>query len=70
MKENEKGWTPIKNGVPTEEGMYIVTFDDGFVISAEWYEGDWQLWADSGEVIAWMPIPEPYKESDVGGKSL
>lgn len=19
------------------------------------------LWADSGEVVAWMPLPEPYK---------
>jgi len=53
-------WTPVEDGLPTEDGMYNVTLDDGFATSVPWNGSDWELWADSGDVIAWMPMPEEY----------
>lgn len=55
-------WIPCSEELPKEDGMYNVTLDDGFVASAPIYSGMWALWADTGEVIAWQPLPEPYKE--------
>ena len=57
-------WTPTWLSTPTEEGMYNVTFDDGFVTSVEWNDGYWGLWDCSGEVIAWMPLPAPYQKEE------
>jgi hypothetical protein len=47
--------------LPPKGNMYLASFDDGFVTSGA-YEDDWELWADSGDVIAWMPLPKPYTE--------
>ena len=38
----------------------LVCMDDEFITTYVKDEG-FELWADSGEVIAWMPLPEPYK---------
>lgn len=55
------GWIPVEERLPKEHTRVIATFDDDFVATVE-YADDWELWADSGEVVAWMPLPEPYKE--------
>ena len=60
-------WIPTQLfgvSLPREDGRYLVTFDDGFIATADYIEGEWELWADAGEVIAWMPLPEPYKRSE------
>ena len=54
-------WIPVSEALPDEEGSYLVTFDDGYVSSAPFYDEDWELWCDSGEPVAWQPLPEPYK---------
>ena len=54
-------WIPVSERLPDEEGSYLVTFDDGYVSSAPFYDEDWELWCDSGEPVAWQPLPEPYK---------
>lgn len=56
------GWIPLKEREPSEEGEYLVSFDDGFVATTGYYEGDFELWADAGEPLAWIPLPEPYRE--------
>lgn len=68
-------WISIKKTTPKEEGEYLCCFDDGFVATASYRDNDWNLWADSGEVIAWMPLPEPYNVKDdnevnVGGNNI
>ena len=55
-------WTPVYESYPEEEDSYLVCFDDGFVATAEYGVDGFELWADSGEVVAWQPKPEPYKE--------
>ena len=60
-------WIPVKNP-PEENGGYICTLAGDMVGSEEsfvgmsWYEnGEWD---DVEDVIAWMPLPEPYKENE------
>ena len=61
LSENLTSWIPCEERLPEEEGNYIVTFDDGLISSVPFYREDWVLWGDSGEPIAWIPLPEPYK---------
>ena len=56
------GWISIKDREPQDEGDYLVCFDDGFIATTSYVDNDWELWADAGEVVAWMPLPEPYEE--------
>lgn len=73
-------WTPCSERQPTEDGEYITTVEDGegmFVTSNDWRQ-DWTEWGflsyygESDEpawrrvtnVVAWMPLPEPYQEGE------
>lgn len=59
--EREKHkWIPVKERLPKNGTRVLVTFEDGFVAAADYYGNGWDLWADSGDVIAWMPLPEAY----------
>lgn len=68
MAESD-GWIPVTEQPPEYDGEYFVCFSDGFMTTVTYstdHDGnqDWELWADSGEVIAWMPLPGPYREAD------
>jgi len=62
---DEKGWTPCSERLPNETGYYLVTVksEEGKIVGAHYWDED----ADADEydceheVIAWMPLPEPYK---------
>jgi len=54
-------WVACSDRLPDKNSNVIACFDDGFITGVE-YTNDWKLWTDSGEVIAWMPLPEPYKK--------
>lgn len=73
-------WIPCSERQPTEDGEYITTVEDGegmFVTSNDWRQ-DWTEWGflsyygESDEpawrrvtnVVAWMPLPEPYQEGE------
>lgn len=60
QKEYNNGWIPVSERLPDEPGVYLATFDDGYVASVP-YEKDWELWCNSGEPIAWQPLPGPYQ---------
>lgn len=60
-------WIPVNERLPEEETSVLICnrkgeieisqggrFDNG---TWEWYTSGWRF----GEVIAWMPLPEPYK---------
>lgn len=72
-------WIPCSEKLPTEDGEYITTVEDGegmFVTSHDWRQ-DWKEWGflsyygESDDpawrrvtnVVAWMSLPDPY-----GGK--
>lgn len=60
-------WIPVTERLPKNETRALVTFEDGFVAATEYYDNGWDLWADSGDVVAWMPLPEPYREEGETG---
>ncbi len=63
-------WIPVTERLP-EDGTYLCTLD-GELIGEEgsftgmcgFYNGKWD---EEGCVIAWMPLPEPYKDEIVRG---
>lgn len=62
-------WIPCSERLPEDIGkLYLVCFNDGYISSVEYdMDGDrvdWLLWQESGEVVAWMPLPEPWKEGE------
>lgn len=71
-----EGWIPCSKKMPDEDGEYLVTFNGKFIdniIKVMFYEVDKNYFSiyvpGAGdipyeEVIAWTPLPEPYKEAD------
>ena len=63
--EKENGWIPVSERLP-EDGTYITTLDGELVGQEEPFTGMCGIengkWDDEDCVIAWMPLPEPYKE--------
>ena len=56
-------WVPVSERLPSVEDAYIIQLDDGYIATAEFIAGEFALWADSGEVVAWMPKPAQYVEA-------
>lgn len=66
------GWIPCSERLPDESGYYLTTIQDGEVcyVSKNWFahtgdyylgKSEWRELCDGEEVIAWMPLPEPYR---------
>ena len=63
-------WIPRQDAMPDKRGDYIVTikskYADVYDIVVRHYDGErWCVNRDY-RVIAWMPLPEPYKEEQNG----
>lgn len=64
-------WIPVNEELP-EEHKEVLTCGLGGYIEIQSFEdsygGYWENqkgdWSDLDEIIAWMPLPEPYKESE------
>ena len=61
------GWILVEERLPEmDESGYayvLVSMDNGFVATTDFTkDGGFGLWLESGEVIAWMPLPEPEKD--------
>ena len=67
IEELEKQrWIPVSERLPEGMGTYMTTIDygkHGLATGQRYYYGQ-GLWEDDC-VIAWMPLPEPYSESEV-----
>ena len=65
--EKENGWIPVSDRLP-KDGTYITTLDGELVGQEEPFTGmcgiENEKWDDEDCVIAWMPLPEPYKEDE------
>lgn len=66
-------WIPCSERLPSESDYYLVTIIDDtgrktlgciwFAHEGDYYgESEWRELDDFDDVIAWMPLPEPYKE--------
>ena len=70
---DKSGWIPVSERLP-EDGIYITTLDGELVGQEEPFTGMCGIengkWDDEDCVIAWMPLPEPYKEEDQNGHEI
>lgn len=60
----ENPWISVKDRLPEHENEYLVCLDDGFIATTAWSGGDWELWADAGDVTNWRELPAPPKEGE------
>lgn len=58
------GWIPVSERLPSEDGYYLVTWkdDDGRCTLCDYYS-KW-LGLFEQEVVAWQPLPTPYREEN------
>jgi hypothetical protein len=68
--EQEPRWIPTSERLPEEDGEYYATVYDTdenykYMDIAELEDGIWQ-YKDYVKVLAWMPLPEPYKVESEG----
>ena len=68
-EEIEQGWIPCSERMPTKEEQddelgVLVTLGNGYsgLEFDYYYNGLWDDW--NGYVIAWMPLPKPWKGAD------
>lgn len=63
----EQRWIPVAERLP-EDGTYLTTLDGELVGQEEPFTGMCGIengkWDEDGCVIAWMPLPEPYREGE------
>ena len=57
-------WTSTKEGLPEKDGTYVVQYSSKFddymeTVEFETRTGEFSIFPD--EVVAWMPLPQPYK---------
>lgn len=72
-------WIPCSERLPEENGQYLITvkykpqadYENIYAEHGEWTDGRWDMFCfgHCGEVegiVAWMPLPQPYKEESEG----
>lgn len=64
-EQNKHCWIPVEERLP-EDGAYLCTLDGELCGLDEPFTGMCGIengkWDEEGCVIAWQPLPEPYKE--------
>ena len=65
-EQNKHRWIPVGERMPAENGTYICTLNGELVGEEEPFTGMCGItdgeWDETECVIAWMPLPEPYRE--------
>ena len=59
-------WIPCSERLPKEYGKYLVTAKilDNIVTEINVFDDEEQRWCWVGKILAWMPLPEPWKGTD------
>ena len=59
-------WIPVSERLPEEDGLYLISTCMNCIDTCLFYKDDDEyVWVDYEEsVIAWMPLPKPYAESE------
>ena len=68
---HNSGWIPVKERLP-KDGQFVLTCGESGWMKTAWYNARLNLW-DTGpsladlraDAVAWMPLPEPCRESEV-----
>ena len=54
-------WISVKDRLPDEDGVYLVSYDNGDILTS-WFDlKNTQFNFFHESVLAWMPLPQPYK---------
>ena len=56
--EQWQRWIPVSERLPEKNGEYLITGRQGAVNKRRYHDGHWY---GNWSVLAWMPLPEPYK---------
>ena len=59
---NNNGWIPCSERLPKESHDYLICDDKGNVYSSTYHNNRWFVNFATDEVIAWQPLPAPYRE--------
>ena len=70
-------WIPCSERLPEEGDVVLIcskigVIDFGKRKGDKWVwlaEALWDYWQETEDLIAWMPLPEAYKESDIDGSN-
>ena len=60
-------WIPVSERLPDEYGEYMITYrlmKGQEVVRKDIYNDHFKRFNEGSCVIAWKPLPEPYKEND------
>lgn len=67
--KNEPHWIPVTDALPQANEEVLITLSFGDIITMGWInkDGEWLIYegnenADINDILAWQPLPEPYKE--------
>ena len=70
LEKQEAGrWIPVTERLPEENGTYLACYEDATVL-LDWFNGKWFFYRtnpaveETGTIIAWRPLPEPYTEEN------
>ena len=74
-KADRPKWIPVSERLPEEGDVVLIcskigVIDFGKRKGDKWVwlaEALWDYWQETEDLIAWMPLPEAYKESDADG---
>ena len=67
IPQPQTGWIPVSERLPDDEREVLITdvADDVFV---GWYDERYNEWLRTNcivkNIVAWQPLPQPYKESE------
>lgn len=65
LSRDNDGWIPVEEWLPEDEEMVLVTCKTKagrISVNRAWYgEGFWHGTGSMSGVIAWRPLPEPYR---------
>ena len=66
-EEREKHrWIPVEERLPDKRGRYLVTAESAgyrFLLLGHYNGPDWTEERSDQRFIAWMPLPEPYRQA-------
>ena len=67
LKE-QREWVPVSERLPESDDIVLVTLNDSHVAKASYFNQHWIYQAgdafESNYPVAWMPLPEPYREKE------